>query len=636
MSNSANPPDRDDALTEPDIGGSAAAKAADISDPDAAVIAYAHGERYEERTTLGKGGMGEVRLCGDRATGREVAMKIVHPINATHGGLRARFIREARVQAQLEHPAIVPVYDFGVDSEGREYFTMKRVRGVTLENIIERLRRSDVETVRQYGMHRLLAAFVQVCRAIDYAHERGVLHRDLKPANVMLGPYGEVYVLDWGLAKVRSASRDLDAARTGDRIEVGAAETAAGEVFGTPRYMAPEQVRGDGLDERTDVYSLGAILFELLTLEPLHGDGPAAAMMARAVKGVDARPAARAPSRAVPPELDLCCVHASALDRQDRFASARELADAVEAYLSGDRDLELRRELAAVHLDRARDAAARAFVPGAPTEERREALAEAGRAVALAPEDPAAQAVLVDLLTRPPERAPPEVLAAMESESVHSHMKMLPGATFTLLLPWLLVLPAIAAIGVRDATLVAVSMTLWAVAAAHTWRAFKRGRTSIGGQQQSAILMACAVAGSSVFFGPMIVAPAVATGIAMSMVLHQREDNRRFLVVAIALAVVVPTLLAAFGLHPVSHGTTAGGAITIFPAAIDFPPVVTLFASTGIHLLVLFAGVRYALHFRSTLTALSLANRLQSWQLEHLVPRDAAIAMHSRPPPAAD
>jgi serine/threonine-protein kinase len=638
MARMSNSPDRHDALTEPLLGEPrpmASSGARDIADPDAAVVAYAHHERYEERASLGQGGMGDVRLCRDRAIGREVAIKTVRPLHASHGALRERFIREARVQAQLEHPAIVPVYDFGVDAQGAAYFTMKRVRGITLEEIVDGIRRGDPEVLRHYGRHRILAAFVQVCRAIDYAHERGVLHRDLKPANVMLGPYGEVYVLDWGLSKVRSASRDLDAALVADKneaIDVPEGETAAGAVFGTPAYMAPEQVRGEALDERADVYSLGAILFELLTLEPLHGTGNAGAIMARAAAGVDARPTARAPGRAIPPELEVCCVHACALARVHRFASARELAEAVEAYLSGDRDLELRRELAAVHLARARESASRALVPGAPAEERRAALAEAGRAVALSPDDDAPRAVLVDLLTRPPKRPPAEVLAAIDAESSESHMRMLPRASLMLGLPWLLVLPVVAMIGIRDARLLALGAFLGIAPALYSWRAHVVGHSSRGGQAAFALFMAVAVATTSVFYGPLIVAPALAATVGIGMVLHQRVENERLVTVSLALAVLVPAVLAVLDVHPVRFVEASGGALAMLPGAIALPRPLTLLAATAVHLMIVLGGIRYAVTFRRTMSDLALANRLQTWQLEQLVPRDAAIAMSTRRP----
>ncbi len=160
--------------------------------------------RYQPGELLGEGGMGEVRLARDARIGREVAVKTMRREIGARG--ESRFLREARVQGQLEHPAIVPVYDLGVTRDGETYFTMKRVRGRSLDSILEALAAGELDTVAEFTRRRLLTAFSQVCLAVEFAHARGVLHRDLKPANIMIGDFGEVYVLDWGLAKVR----DLD------------------------------------------------------------------------------------------------------------------------------------------------------------------------------------------------------------------------------------------------------------------------------------------------------------------------------------------------------------------------------------------------------------------------------------------
>jgi serine/threonine-protein kinase len=152
-------------------------------------------ERYEHRALLGEGGMGAVDLFQDRAIGREVAIKRIRPEASSPGAL-ARFVREARVQGQLEHPAIVPVHDLAENSEGTAFFTMKRVRGASLDDILDALATDAPDARARYGRRKLLTAFATVCLAVDFAHSRGVLHRDLKPANVMLGDFGEVYVLD--------------------------------------------------------------------------------------------------------------------------------------------------------------------------------------------------------------------------------------------------------------------------------------------------------------------------------------------------------------------------------------------------------------------------------------------------------
>ncbi len=230
--------------------------------------------RYELRTKLGEGGMGEVLLCKDVRIGREVALKVIRAEHGSRPDLRKRFLREVRVQGQLEHPSIVPVYDLGRDPEHKAYFTMKRVRGQTLEQILSALRRGEPEAERQHTRYKLLSAFATACLAVHFAHTRGVLHRDLKPGNVMLGDFGEVYVLDWGLAKVihadgtrspdDSASTALPAATPSpaNAAPAGGAPplTGTGVLMGTPGYMAPEQIRGEfgELGPRVDIYALGS------------------------------------------------------------------------------------------------------------------------------------------------------------------------------------------------------------------------------------------------------------------------------------------------------------------------------------------------------------------------------------------
>lgn len=303
--------------------------------------------RYDVRATLGEGGMGEVLLCRDRRIGRDVAMKIALRSRADQPEMRARFLREARVQGQLEHPAIVPVYDMATDASGRSFFTMKRVRGLTLETVIGHLEAGESALAREYTLHKLLAAFGRVCLAIDFAHSRGVVHRDLKPANVMLGDFGEVYVLDWGVAKVEGA-HDVDDPEVATLDESGERPcgpnaTEHGIVLGTPAYMAPEQQYGHPVDARTDVYALGAILFEILTHRGLWES--------RARRGTDLTKALEW-ARDVPLELTATWRKATSRLPADRHESARALHDEIERYLSGDRDLFARRAFASAEKHR--------------------------------------------------------------------------------------------------------------------------------------------------------------------------------------------------------------------------------------------------------------------------------------------
>ena len=622
-----------------------------IGDPDAEVVVYAFEERYEIKKRLGEGGMGEVRLCRDRMIGREVAMKVVLPSMTGRGEIQARFVREARVQGQLEHPAIVPVHDFGVDSDGNAFFTMKRVRGVTLEEVLDRLRRGDEATAREHTRHKLLAAFARVCLVIDFAHGHGVLHRDLKPANIMLGGYGEVYVLDWGLAKVRGASKSVDvsvpdlavlareeldeeeddeepksSSRTRAIVGAGSRATQAGALLGTPGYMAPEQIRGEEVDERTDVYGLGGILFELLTLIPLHGEPPIAAMMGRALRGVDARPSHRAPKRDVPPELELVCVRACAPKRSERYRSARELADSIEAFLSGDRDLELREELALVHLDRARDAAARMVVPGASNDERTLALREVGRAIALAPEDPEALALLVRVLTEPPEVAPPEVLEAMDRSARGSQRKMLPRIALAYSASWLIFFPLQVAMGIRSWALALIPLSLWMLASLLAWVAYKLDHTGAKVFPYVTLVTGVALAATTLLHGPFLVVPAIAGVFAMGMALVRHREHRIFSTSVNVLALVVPSLLAWAGKHPVVHSFIAGN-LVISPGAVELPREGTFVFLTMANVLVVVIAALFSGEYRDQLGRLELHSHLQAWQLRQLVPAAAAHAL---------
>jgi eukaryotic-like serine/threonine-protein kinase len=644
--------ERDDALTElrgpsPSSAGSADGS---IGDPDAEVVVYPFEERYELRKRLGEGGMGEVRLCRDRMIGREVAMKVVLPAMSRRTELLARFVREARVQGQLEHAAIVPVHDFGVDSDGNPFFTMKRVRGVTLEDVIERLRRNDERVAREHTRHRLLAAFVRVCLAIDFAHEHGVLHRDLKPGNVMLGGYGEVYVLDWGLAKVRGASKSVDISvpdlsdlddedeqpvsskQSRGIVGTGTDATQAGSLLGTPGYMAPEQIRGEEVDARTDVYGLGGILFEILTLEPLHGAGPIAAMMTRALKGVDARPSVRAPRRDVPPELELVCVRSCAMSRSERYASARELADSVEAYLSGDRDLELRDELAAVHLDHASDAAARMVVPGAPDEERKTALREVGRAIALAPDNPDALKLLVRILTQPPEVPPPEVVASLERSARSSQRKMMPRMAIAYSASWLLFFPLQIAMGIRDWKLALCPLVLWMLASLLAWIAYRLDHTGPKTFPYVTLVAGLALAATTLINGPFIVVPAIGGVVAMGMALVRYKRHRVFSTVVNALAVGVPAIVAWAGAHPVGI-RFIDGAMIMSPGAVQLPRDGTFIFLTMANILIVVIAAVFAGAYRDELSTIELRSHLQAWQLRQLVPAEAARALD---PPRSD
>jgi serine/threonine protein kinase len=255
---------------------------------------------------LGSGAMAEVLRGYDTKLRREVALKVTRLTRKEIPRQElARFAEEAQIMAQLEHPNVVPVHDLGTSPEGHGYFSMKLIPGRSLETILQQRRDNDPATLAQFGQRRLLDVFLQVCQAIDYAHARGVLHRDIKPANIMVGDFGEVLVMDWGVAKLMepSAARpktvttgveegsipDIEPSQgsvaaprpgiTSVRAAAKAWQTQDGTVIGTPEYMAPEQARGQAVDGRADIYSLGVILYEILCGHvPFEHDDPRATL----------------------------------------------------------------------------------------------------------------------------------------------------------------------------------------------------------------------------------------------------------------------------------------------------------------------------------------------------------------------
>ncbi|MCY1076875.1 serine/threonine-protein kinase [Archangium lansingense] len=229
-------------------------------------------ERFEEIRPLGHGGMGEVVLLKDNDIERMVALKRLTETNDVDRLLR--FVEEIRTVGQLDHPNIVPVHDVGIDQNGRYYFVMKHLQGETLEAIIEKLRQGDRGAHARFTFPMRVQIFMGVLNALAYAHRKGFIHRDLKPANIMVGPYGEVTVMDWGLAR---RVRKPEGSAPGTQSTGGAPQslrdaaslqTQLGSVVGTPFYMSPEQARGqhDAVDERSDTYSLIVLFYELLFL----------------------------------------------------------------------------------------------------------------------------------------------------------------------------------------------------------------------------------------------------------------------------------------------------------------------------------------------------------------------------------
>jgi serine/threonine-protein kinase len=267
---------------------------------------------------IGAGGMGAVFRVTDQDLGREVAAKTLRPELSQDPAFVSRFLAEAKSTGQLEHPNIIPIHDLGLAANGVPYFTMQLVRGETLASVVERLKAGDAPTHRHFTWARRLALILQVCDAVGYAHSRGVLHRDLKPENVMIGPYGEVIVMDWGLAARQDQPEDEN-------------------ISGTPSYSPPEQLEGKPLDKRSDVYGIAATLYELLTLKPPHmgKDFTETFQMAltRTVPRADAE--AHPLQGRVPREVANIVLKALSRDPAGRYATVEELRQDLQEYVDG-------------------------------------------------------------------------------------------------------------------------------------------------------------------------------------------------------------------------------------------------------------------------------------------------------------
>ena len=335
--------------------------------------------RYESRKELGRGGMGVVLQVRDNDLRRDVAMKVMRADKIKPGSQHGqfalqRFVEEAQITGQLEHPNIVPIHELGADSKGRVFFTMKLVQGMPLADILRSLRGGDTTTERDYPLDRLLQIYLKVCDAMNFAHAHDVIHRDLKPENIMIGRFGEVMVMDWGLARILNQPEGeiggtpliQTDSKPGDGTSTlqPSALSMEGTIAGTPAYMAPEQARGEvsKVDQRADIFALGAILYELLVLRSPYTAEGGTAVLAQAAQGELSNPYTRVanddalrarlvrlPGGKIPPELAAIAMHALEKRPDDRYPTVRALQTDVEDFIAG-RPVSVRQDPLAVRM----------------------------------------------------------------------------------------------------------------------------------------------------------------------------------------------------------------------------------------------------------------------------------------------
>ena len=532
-------------------------------------------ERFRVVEKLGQGGMGEVIAARDNVLGREIAIKRMLEPSPT-GRQVKRFLREAKIQGALDHPAIPPVHELAHDAAGRPFFVMKRLIGTSLDEIFAGPRD------RKFTRERLLRALAEVCLAVELAHVRGVVHRDLKPSNIMLGDFGEVFVLDWGVAKVvGNFDADLAALRDSTLDE-------AEDTIGTPASMSPEKRTNVAeLDGRSDVFSLGRVLADILEMFP----------------EVEA------------PELATLVDEATELDRDKRLRTARMLGERVQRYLDGDRDLAQRRDLAAEHLVRARAALA--------TDERI-AMQEAGRALALDPTLPGAAELVGRLMLEPPRVIPPEVEASLRAESDRFQMLQSRRGLISYLF-YIALFPLLLWFGVTTSAL-----TIWygltvAGLVALAWYGTRHPVPTTGLPLRPLLVIAgnaMVIAVFSRLFSPFLIGPGVSCVIVATLIGHSAYRNPKLtpvILVAFIAAIIVPWALEASG---VIHRTfmVEGLSITIAPIVVLPAPISVVAMLIG-----------YSVGIIALTTAMSLGRtrgedaarqrlHIQTWRLQQLLP----------------
>lgn len=591
-----------------------------LVDPDAPLLEPdpRFADRYRSEKVLARGGMGVVRVHHDRQIGRRVAMKTMLA-GADGPGAQSRFVREARIQGQLEHPAVVPVYDLALDPDGRPFFTMRRVRGLTLEQVIERLQLGAPRAFREaHSRRRLLSAFARLSLAVHYANEHGVLHRDLKPGNVILGEFGEVYLLDWGLAgpwRTDQAVRPLNLHPT--------RETLPGEVLGTIGYLSPEQSFGMAaeLTPASDIYSLGAILFELLTFTPLNADGTIAEPLPATVRTQerDRCPSRRAPEQRIDPELDAIVLRATATLPSDRYPTARALAEAVEVYLDGLRDEESKVDRANEQVQLARSAVQKASTGGLEPDEQRSALRDVVGALSLDPENVGAADAFVALVTHVPEHLPAEVDAQLGG-SVNARLRWVGRAASFVYAATFAYLPFLIGAGVREWAPLIVSFSCLFIAAVLSLGVARAREPSRRAVIVAMLVSNLGLAATAPLLGPLLLTPSLIAINTAPYGLYLGE-RARVLSLAVALGAVLSTVGLWFAGVVQAEYAFRDGELIVRSGALALAPLPTYVLLIALALGQVVTAVLSAVRMRSDLDRAERAMMMQAWLLRGLAKR---------------
>lgn len=300
---------------------------------------YSDNSKYLYQKSIVSGGMGSVLKVMDQNLKRPSAMKVMLPSLRNDKANLNNFIGEAKITGLLEHPNIIPVHDLGLSPDKGIFFTMKLAQGEPLINILKNMKSGNLEYLKKYDFFYLLDVFIKVCNAVSFAHSKNIIHQDIKPHNIMIGPYGEVLLMDWGIGRfIGDPEKEQDPSKREILAEIQSlSKETKGKIIGTPSYMAPEQIRGNPalVDKSTDIFLLGATLYHIATLDyPYHGKD-SYETLCKAARGKPKPPEERNPERKIPFELSAIIKKAMSIWKEERYQSVEELINDIEDLISG-------------------------------------------------------------------------------------------------------------------------------------------------------------------------------------------------------------------------------------------------------------------------------------------------------------